>query len=108
MSDQLANDQSTAILKELSDIKSALAVNSNETTNIKQRVTELQVDVKEIKNDFINRREFTEQVQALKLEYDEKFKTLKETVELLWKIIYSIFGVIGLTVLGAIIKLVIK
>lgn len=108
MSEQVQNDQSTAILKELSDIKSALAVNSNETINIKQRVTELQVDVKEIKNDFINRREFNEQVQALKQQYDSQYKGLKEKVNLLQKIIYSVFGIIGVTVLAAILKSVIK
>ncbi len=97
MSDQVVNDQSSAILKELSDIKSSLAVNTNETANIKQRVTELQVDVKEIKNEFVNRRELS-----------EKLKPLADKISLLQKIVYSVFSVIGLTVLGAILKLVLK
>lgn len=97
MSDQPLNDQSTAILKELSDIKSSLAVNTNETANIKQRVTELQVDVKEIKNDFINRREFNEQITAL-----------SGRVDFFQKIVYSVFSVIGLAIAGALLKLIIK
>jgi len=96
MSDQAPNDQSTAILKELSDIKSSLAVNTDETANIKQRVTELQVDVKEIKNDFINRREFNEQIA-----------TLSGRVDFFQKIVYSVFSVIGIAVLAAILRLVI-
>ena len=97
MPDQIANDQSTAILKELSDIKASLAVNTNETGNIKQRVTELQVDVKEIKNDFVNRREFNEQLTAL-----------AKRVDFFQKIVYSVFSVIGLSILGAILRLIIK
>ncbi len=93
----MVNDQSTAILKELSDIKSSLAVNTNETANIKQRVTELQVDVKDIKNDFINRREFNEQITAL-----------AGRVDFFQKIVYSVFSIVGIAILGAILKSVLK
>src|SRR5689334_11465800 len=97
MSDQSLNDQSTAILKELSDIKSSLAVNTNETANIKQRVTELQVDVKEIKNDYIVRREFNEQVA-----------NLRDDISFFKKIVYAGFSVMGLAIASAVFKLIFK
>ncbi len=39
----------TAILKELSEISKNLAVNTNETSNIKNSVTKIELDVKETK-----------------------------------------------------------
>lgn len=56
----------TTILKELSDIKASLAVNTNETANIKQSVSEIKFDIKEIKSDFINRAEFNLAMKSLK------------------------------------------
>lgn len=41
-------DDHTTILKELSDIKASLAVNTNETSNIKTTVGEVKVSVKEV------------------------------------------------------------
>ncbi len=59
----IIHDSNQSILmRELGDIKANLAVNSNETANIKQRVTELQVDVKELKTDVAGR------VAALEIE----------------------------------------
>jgi hypothetical protein len=55
--------QSTnVIMKELSDIKSSLAVNTNETANIKASIGEIKGDIKDIKDDSVNRREHTEVV----------------------------------------------
>lgn len=47
MSDDKNNH--SAILRELSDIKSSLSVNTNETSNIKASVTEIKADVKDLK-----------------------------------------------------------
>ena len=72
--DQVANNQSTAILKELSDIKSSLAVNTTETANIKTTIGEIKGDIREIKADFVSRREFTDttkDVGALKKQMDD-------------------------------------
>ena len=91
------NTQSSAILKELSDIKATLAVNTAETVNIKITIGEIKADIKEIKNDFVSRREF-----------NETLKDVRERVGFFQKIVYSIFSVIGLAVLGAILNLVIK
>lgn len=96
MLDQQDNN-TAAILKELSDIKASLAVNTNETANIKARIGEIQLDIKEIKSDYVIRREFTEALIEI-----------RERLSFFQKIVYSIFSVIGLSVLGAILKLIIK
>ncbi len=44
------NEFHTSILQQLSDIKSSLAVNTTETTNIKVRLTEMQKDIKDTAN----------------------------------------------------------
>ena len=62
---QISNYQSTAILKELSDIKSNLAINSTETANIKATIQEIKNDVKEIKGDVITRREHNELIKLV-------------------------------------------
>lgn len=94
---QIANDQSTAILKELSDIKANLAVNSNETANIKASIGEIKIDIREIKNDYIARREFT----------DALIQVRKE-LAFFQRLVYSVFSVMGLAIAGALFKLILK
>lgn len=84
-----------AVLKELSDIKSSLAVNTNETANIKGSVGEIKVDIREIKNDFVNRREFNDALGSLR----QELSPIK-------KVVYGLIGVILLAVIGAIIQTV--
>lgn len=96
MKDEQVNTQSSAILKELSDIKSTLAVNTNETVNIKASLAEMKGDIKEIKNDFVSRREF-----------NEALKEVKDSISPMKKVMYTLMSAIGLAVLGALLKLVI-
>jgi len=63
---QTENYQSTAILKELSDIKSNLAVNSSETLNIKNTIVEIKGDIRDIKSDFVTRREFNDAIKTIR------------------------------------------
>ena len=42
------------IMKELSDIKSSLAVNTSETSNIKSSIVEIKTDIRDIKTKYIN------------------------------------------------------
>lgn len=97
MEQQTSQNQTALIMKELSDIKASLAVNTNETANIKQSISDIKIDIKEIKNDFINRREFSEAIT----EIHNEISPLKR-----W--IYGFMSTIGIAVLGAILKLVIK
>lgn len=91
------DNNQNAILKELSDIKANLAVNSSETMNIKTSITEIKSDIKEIKNDFITRREMTETLTALK----EEFSPLK-------KIVYGFVGFVLIGFIGALAVLIYK
>lgn len=90
-------DQQGAILKELSDIKSSLAVNTNETANIKSSIGEIKSDIKEIKNDFITRREMSENMSLLKQEIGP-----------LKKIVYGCVTTVLFGVLSAVLVLVFK
>ncbi len=90
-------DQSTAILKELSDIKANLAVNNSETINIKTSIAEIKIDIREIKNDYIARREFTEALVQIRGE-----------LSFFQKIVYSVFSVMGLAIAAALFKLILK
>lgn len=66
--EQTTATNQAAVLKELSDIKASLAVNTNETQNIKSSIIEIKSDIKEIKTDFVNRREFNEAMKAIREE----------------------------------------
>lgn len=57
------------VLKELSDIKTNLAVNTNETGNIKTSLSEIKISVAAIQADFVSRREFTDKMKAIEEEY---------------------------------------
>ncbi len=64
---------------------------------IQRDINEIKGDVKEIKNDYVSRREF-----------NDTLKSLREEIAPLKKFVYGIISVIGLTVMGAIINLVIN
>lgn len=107
------------ILKELSDIKSSLAVNTSETANIKNNINDIKVDIKEIKNDFVNRREFNEATATLRKEFSDAntliktefldaVKAVRKDLALPKKILYAIMSAAGLAVLYALLNLVIK
>ena len=55
-------------MKELSDIKSNLAVNSSETINIKNSITEIKTDIREIKNNGVTQEQHKDLIKNL----DEK------------------------------------
>ena len=60
MSDQINNNENIGngnIMKELSDIKTSLAVNTSETQNIKETVNEVKKDIKEIKTSYITQEQ---------------------------------------------------
>lgn len=103
------NYQSTAILKELSDIKSNLAVNSTETINIKATITEIKDDIKEIKNDAIPRREFNDfkkDITELTAGNGREIESLKEFK---WKLVGIVIATsFFATILGQYLLKIIK
>ncbi len=60
-----SSTDTSAILKELSDIKANLAVNSSETVNIKTTISEIKVDLREIKSNFVTQTQHKVLVDAL-------------------------------------------
>lgn len=82
-------------------------------------VREMKADIKDIKQDFVSRREFVENTNNIKKEFTdantlirEEFlsavEAIKTDIALPKKIIYGMIGVIILAVFGAIIELVIR
>jgi hypothetical protein len=88
---------SHSLFKELSDIKASMAVNTAETQNIKTSIIEIRNDIKEIKDDFVNRREFTEGLTAV-----------REEITPLKKVVYGIIGLIVTGVIVGLLKLIIN
>lgn len=105
------NSQSSAILKELSDIKASLAVNTSETANIKGTIGEIKQVIKEIQNDAVSRREFNESSLAIRRDYGIADKTLEheftEALSPIKRLMYGLVGTVLLGVLGALLKLVV-
>ncbi len=86
---------STVIMKELSDIKTNLAVNTNETQNIKAGLMKIETSVGAIQADFVSRREFSDRMAIV----EEQISPMK-------KILYGLVATAGLAVLGAILQVV--
>jgi hypothetical protein len=59
-----SNSNQGNIMKELSDIKTSLAVNTTETSNIKDSVNEVKLDVKEMKKNYITQEQHKELVES--------------------------------------------
>jgi hypothetical protein len=66
---------------------------------IKKDIGEIKGDVKEMKSDYVSRREFDEKLKQIEDKFVERF-----TIPL--KIIYTTGGIVGTSVLYAILKLI--
>ena len=97
-----------AILKELSDIKASLAVNTNETANIKANISEIKGDIKDIKLESVGRREFNDAMGTLRSEIAAAKLALQEQVDPLRRFIYGIIAIVGATLIPSIINIVSK
>lgn len=92
-----------AILKELSDIKASLAVNTSETANIKQNIQEIKTDIKEIKSDFVSRREFNEKTKDVEEKLDIRFAVNEGSIKKTTTLIYWIGAILGAATLTSIV-----
>ncbi len=97
MSDEVNKDGNVnSILKELSDIKSSLAVNTTETNNIKVSITEIKTDIKDIKTKYITQDQLNvfianlNEISKLTSAHDKDLTKIKS------------YGTIGLILLGII------
>ena len=103
MSDeQVNNNQSTAILKELGDIKISLAISNTKQVTIENAIVEIKADIKEIKQDSIGRREFNEAMNSR----DAEAKIYYKKVDSLWDWRWMIIG--GAGVLAFIVEYVFR
>jgi hypothetical protein len=76
------NQPNNIILRELSDIKSNLAVATNEVLNLKDSLTELKQNNNEFRSGYISRREFTDALQSLRKEIPDTSELTKEVKSL--------------------------
>ncbi len=72
---QNSTTDTSAILKELSDIKSNLAVNSSETINIKSTIAEIKVDLRDIKQNFVTQTQYKDHEDRIRSQ-----ETFRETL----------------------------
>lgn len=86
----------TVILKELSDIKASLAINTTETANIKQNIVDIKDNMREIKNAFVTQ-----------IEFKAALKTISEEISPLKKFVYGLVTTVGIAILVAVLRLVI-
>ena len=86
---------------------------------LQRDIREIKSDVKDIKQDFVSRREYTDGLQTVRKEFTDAdilikqgfmdaVQSIKDDIALPKKIIYGTVGLILITFLGAIIALVIK
>lgn len=89
MSDDMPQDHNTtAILKELGDIKVAVAVGNTKQIGIEGNITEIKGDIKDIKATSLARTEFND---AMKLR-DEEAKGYYKKTDVLWNWRWMIIG----------------
>ena len=69
----IGHQQNSAILKELSDIKASLAVNTNETQNIKLSISEIKTDVRDIKTNAVTQEQYKGLLEMLK-DHEERLR----------------------------------
>lgn len=79
----MENNEHPSVMKELSDIKASLAVNTSETKNIKDSISEIKVDMREIKSQFITRGEY----ENAHKELEDNVKFLRNT---LWGLVTTL------------------
>lgn len=72
------NSESLVILKELAEMGKILAVIDNRIKTVENIQIEVKSDIKEIKNDFVNRREFNEAMKAMKEDFIPSSKIIDD------------------------------
>lgn len=98
MSDEIKQEHpSVVIMKELSDIKTNLAVNTNETGNIKASLGKIEASVNQIQAEFVSRREF-----------NDRMTTVEEQISPLKKVVYGGVAIILTGFIGVLLTLTYK
>lgn len=69
----------TTILKELSDIKSSLAVNTSETSNIKATIGEIKSDVRDIKINSVTQEQHNEVLKII-TDHEARLRTIETAI----------------------------
>ena len=80
-----SNNHQSILMRELSDIKAALAVNTNETANIKLNLAELKTDIKDLKLNVADRVSLLEQEKMNKADADKLLEEANKVHEDLQK-----------------------
>lgn len=75
--EELNTTHGSTILKELSDIKASLAVNTSETANIKSTITEIKQDLRDIKAEAVTRTEFMESTKRSN-DHESRIRNLEQ------------------------------
>ena len=106
--DKITSEHTATILKELSDIKTSLAVNTNETANIKGTVSKIETTVNAIQNDFVSRREFGVALKELAERTTSQFQTSNDKISFLNKALWGVVTTVFLSIAVLFFKLIFK
>lgn len=84
-------------------------ITTNEVLNVKldyiqKDIAVIKSDVKEIKSDYITRREFVEKIQDFDRITDTRFKVAEGRVDKLYSIVYWVVGLLGAATFASLAK----
>lgn len=92
-------------MAELSPTNAALEVKLD---YIQRDISVIKTDIKEIKNDYVSRREFDNKITEVQNSFNERMTEITDKVTLLNKVLYGIVGLLGTTAIISLFKLIIK
>lgn len=75
---------------------------------IQKDITTIKGDIREIKSDFITRREHETSVKDLDSRYQIQISDINNKVSFLNKVLYSLVGLLVTATIGAVLKLIYK
>lgn len=77
--DQVNEGTNSNIMRELSGIKSSLAVQTSETVNIKESISEIKIDIKEIKTGYITADQHRTLTDCTE-DHEERIRTVETSI----------------------------
>lgn len=86
----------------------AAALVGSDISYIKKDLGEIKADIREIKDDYVTHREFSDSITQIKTTFAENIAAIKVSIDPLKKIMYAVAAAIGLALLAAVLKLVLR
>ncbi len=105
---EIVKAAATAAAEVASSAAQAAALVGSDISYIKKDLGEIKANIREIKDDYVTHREFTESILQIKTTFAENIATVKASIDPIKKVLYLVASTIGLAILVAALKLVIR